>query len=423
MKKKILSLAFLSLTSLAYAQENGVRFIKDLSWSEIKVKAKSEHKSIFVDVFATWCAPCKTMDQTTYPSEKAGAFINEKFISVKVQGNQTKNDTEFVKSWYADVKQILKEYNVSGYPTLLFFSPDGKLVNRSIGWTNEEGLIEVAKKSLNPSEQFYARLEKYNKGKLSVDEKPGLANTARSIGDTESAQKIADDYIDNYLLNLKDKDLLNKENLLFIYAFLEDRNTRAFSYFIKNKDQVNGVLGYYQAEYAIMNLIERDAPIASSWLTTKPNWNLLEKEFTEKYGSLGKEAIYGLRMSYYSTVKDWVMYGVWYKKYLEIAFKHPRYDINALSWILFQNVTDVEVLNFACDVVMKYAMEEWYQNNVEAWDTYANLLHKAGRTNQAISWEEKALKMKKGQGDVKVYSDALEKMKKGIATWTTVQHN
>lgn len=49
-------------------------------------------------------------------------------------------------------------------------------------------------------------------------------------------------------------------------------------------------------------------------------------------------------------------------------------------------------------------------------DTYANLLHKLGRTKEAIEWQEKALA--KVDADSKAeYQATLDKMKKGEPTW------
>lgn len=424
MKRLIMSLAFFCLIHIAFGQETGIRFTKDLSWAQIKAKAKQEHKYIFVDVYATWCAPCRTMDEVTYPSVKAGVFFNDKFISLKVQADQTEGDSEGIKSWYVDAKRMVADYNVSGFPALLFFSPEGKLVNKSIGWTNDEGLIEIAGHSLDPAKQFYTRLRLFKEGKLSASEIPALANAAKSAGEIQVAREIADKYINDYLLKLPQNKLLTRDNLLFMSRFLGSDERKAFRYFIQHKEKINHVLGYYQAEYAVMNQIaDSHIPKADSWKTAKLDWDILEKELSTRYGPLGKEVVYSQRMYYYFNEKDWNMYGIWYQKYLEIAFKHPRYDINFLSWELFKQVEDAEVLSFACDVVMKYAIEEWYQNDPAAYDTYGNLLHKTGRTPEAIKWEAYAVKLKKGQVDAPLYTTALEKMKKGIPTWNTSVNN
>ncbi len=47
-------------------------------------------------------------------------------------------------------------------------------------------------------------------------------------------------------------------------------------------------------------------------------------------------------------------------------------------------------------------------------DTYANLLYKLGRKDDAINWEQKALSLSPGDPD---FTTALSKMKRGEPTW------
>jgi hypothetical protein len=92
---------------------------------------------------------------------------------------------------------------------------------------------------------------------------------------------------------------------------------------------------------------------------------------------------------------------------------HSRIHINNVSWEIFENSSDLKVLDFAVKV-MKFDIENFDQHNVEAYDTYANLLYKAGRRKEAIESQERAVKMSNND---QAYIDTLEKMKKGEKTW------
>jgi tetratricopeptide (TPR) repeat protein len=253
---------------------------------------------------------------------------------------------------------------------------------------------------------------------------PSLVEEAKEKGNFKLADSLAQNYIDNYLFRLKEDQLMNKDNLLFINENMNATDSRGFKLFFKQRNKINSVLGPDKAEYAIRYAIAKQfIPEADGQNSATVDWDAIERTITAKFGVLGQEMIYGKRMSYYASVKDWNNFGKYYMLYFERALKRPEYHINNASWPLFENVNDPKVLKFACDVVMKYAMEEWYQNNVEAYDTYANLLYKTGRKDQAIEWEEKAVQMKKGQPDEKPYTNALEKMRKGLPTWSTPASN
>jgi thiol:disulfide interchange protein len=106
----------------------GVLWTDNLNWQQVRKLAKKENKYIFVDCYATWCKPCKKMDKNVYTNDSVGALLNARFISVKVQMDSTKADNECTRKWYRRAKRMRIAYDVSTYPTFLFFAPNGKIV-------------------------------------------------------------------------------------------------------------------------------------------------------------------------------------------------------------------------------------------------------------------------------------------------------
>ncbi len=43
------------------------------TWAEALELAKSENKPIFLDVYATWCGPCKRLKKNTFSDQEVGA--------------------------------------------------------------------------------------------------------------------------------------------------------------------------------------------------------------------------------------------------------------------------------------------------------------------------------------------------------------
>lgn len=416
MKTILFSLIFLSLTCPGYAQEKGVYFQQIRNWIKVKSKAKSENKYIFIDVYATWCGPCKEMDNKVYPSQTLGNYMNDKFISVRVQMDQTKTDDEFVKAWYADAKQIIAVYKIEVLPTQLVLSPEGKMIIRNSGYLEKDQLLKMLRESLERKKPYYEKLEQFKKSKSSPLEMKELAILARSFEEKEIAQKVADRYINGYLLKLSEQELYTKDNLMFIASYFGNPNSKAFKFFMKQPGKINEVLGDYEAQNKIMDFI-RDSylPKEETWGIVKPDWDIVEKEITKKFGAIGQEAVLGRRMVYHWKMQDnWNDYAKYYRLYFQRALEHTSYHVNNFSWSIFEHIDDPKVLSFACDVVMKFAMEKWFANDFAAYDTYANLLYKMGKREEAIEWEERTVKL---SNHSKIYVETLEKMKKNLQTW------
>src|SRR5687767_3588701 len=115
---KQLLCVLLCLPSWVFARtDSGIKFIHDLSWQQVLTKAQAENKYIFVGCYTTWCGHCKEMDKEVYPQEKVGAAFNDRFISVEVQMDITPNDSEQVKNWYVDAKNLQETYKLQGFPS------------------------------------------------------------------------------------------------------------------------------------------------------------------------------------------------------------------------------------------------------------------------------------------------------------------
>ncbi len=166
MMKKLLFL-ILCAPFICIAQEGnpGILFENSLNWQQILLKAKAENKFIFVDCFATWCGPCKQMDKEVFSSKNVGAFFNERFISVKLQMDTTAHDNDHTRRQYDFAANFASQHKVKAFPTYLFFSPNGKIVDKYIGSLKEGDFITLANNSLNPEKQYYTLLDNYKMGK------------------------------------------------------------------------------------------------------------------------------------------------------------------------------------------------------------------------------------------------------------------
>ncbi len=402
-------LTIIGIIAVYTAQAQGIKFEENLSWAQIKAKAKAENKFILMDTYATWCGPCKQMSAETFPKKEAGDFINDKFIAVKVQMDQTKGDSEYVKSWYHDAKVIGDVYEVRAYPTVLYFSPEGNIVHNVAGYQDVNRLIDEAKVALKKDDDYARKLAEFKKGKLDTAGMKALVAKAKELKAVETARQVAESYINGINKN----ELLGKDNLIFIGINFSSKN-KYFDLFSKNPEKVNAIVQKNFAENSVMSVIysEEIEPFDKA---EKPDWEGIEKKVVAKYGKLGEERVWGNRMAYYCGVKDWVNYGKYYKKYFDRAIPNERsfIHINNMSWQVFKYVTDTAVLNTAIKA-MDFNLDKYERYHAGSIDTYANLLYKAGRKDDAIWWAELARKLSDNNKD---FVETLAKMKAGTPTW------
>lgn len=111
----------------------GINFFKG-SWDDALKKAKDEDKLIFLDVYATWCGPCKMLKANVFPNTDVGEFYNKNFVNLTLDGEKGKG------------KELARKYGVRAYPTLLFIDHEGKVVSSTAGYRDPKAFLEMGKK-------------------------------------------------------------------------------------------------------------------------------------------------------------------------------------------------------------------------------------------------------------------------------------
>ncbi len=153
-----------------------------------------------------------------------------------------------------------------------------------------------------------------------------LASRAKFLGDNEIANDIAFDYINNYLLTLKDSDLYMKEHVIFMEEYLSTKQ-RFFGLFYNNRariDKVMGEEGY--AKKAVDHAIYREAILPKLRLADEhkkdPDWNGISRFIKVKYNAdYANRNILVAQLRWYEYKRNWLAYSSvvceWVKQYRE----------------------------------------------------------------------------------------------------------
>lgn len=133
MRKLLISLLFLSPLLVWAGDKTKVGFFKgDLM--NIQETAKTEGKLYFYDFVASWCTPCKWMDETTYTDANLANYISANYVAAKVDIDDF------------DGFALKEKYKVQVLPTIIVFNQDGKVVGRYEESLSPTKLTEILKK-------------------------------------------------------------------------------------------------------------------------------------------------------------------------------------------------------------------------------------------------------------------------------------
>ncbi len=132
-----------------------VPFIEGRPFAEVLRRAREEKKPILVDVYATWCGPCKLMDRTTFSDPGVGAWAKKTVVAAKVDAEK------------GEGRHLAQRYAISSFPSVLFLDASGNEIDRLLGAfppdsfrSNAEiivsgrGLLSKAIEKLNASWDF-----------------------------------------------------------------------------------------------------------------------------------------------------------------------------------------------------------------------------------------------------------------------------
>lgn len=151
----LISILLIFFAEKISCQVEGVKF-HNISLIQAFDVARKENKLVMVSC-SSWNAYSQRLHEWILSQKKIGDYFNQNFICIKVdmQG-PAKND-------------IVQNYKVTTYPTLVFINYSGTLVHIFNDNMSEDQILEAAQQANDPERNMYALSQKYKQGIVNFD--------------------------------------------------------------------------------------------------------------------------------------------------------------------------------------------------------------------------------------------------------------
>ncbi len=454
--KRILSLLVAVVLTVS-VQAQGISF-ETGNWKEAVAKAKSSGKLIYMDIYTTWCGPCKIMATTIFPDKQAGDHYNKDFINVKIDAEKGEGIA------------LVKKYKVEGYPTNLYINPvTEEVVYRVMGSCDLKEFLNrgtIAQEEFKDPKTWDFYLTDFKKGNRSEESlKAALAKAKRLNKDNTN---ILDAYVEKYIgknpdsaqlmLLIENTNTLDTKSMEVLYE-----NRKAVNQLFPNEPEYfNGLfesLSFNTLSKAVEN---RDEALLKSIEKDRIRFNVpvkpynkyyIAKDFYQKTGNTAKlqevmeteantitniseadlkkyndEEAGDIRASLLYQLKAMNVPDSAHESSIKATLdKHPSYrnpvssriasTLNSSAWAVAENKQATKskigkaIIWSQKSLALSKGTDEW---PVMA-DTYAHLLFKNGQKEEAIKIQTEAVnKIKKAQPEQAAQlEESLQKMKAG----------
>ena len=134
--KYLFAVASIAFAISAVAQTATVNW---MTVDEVAKAQKKEPRKVLIDVYTTWCGPCKMMDANTFTNKDVVDYINKNYYAVKFNAEseeavtfkgQTFTNPNFNPNARGrnGVHQFTQALRVSAYPTIVYLDEELNMI-------------------------------------------------------------------------------------------------------------------------------------------------------------------------------------------------------------------------------------------------------------------------------------------------------
>lgn len=413
MYRFITLLALLYSSSLAFSQQ--LKFTEHTSWKAIQQQASKESKLI-IAFTQTGRSGVHSYYDSLLNVPHVTSYVQSNFISVKLSLKKEENTTPLTRKMYSAVTSKISIRNLQNASVSFLFDSNGNLLHI---FHNQKRIPSELLSDLihysQPENQYFTQLQLYKKDNKNLHVAKNLYRINENGGyrDPHIKKEIGNFIVTNTPID----SLFTPQYANLIYAQLQHPQNKAFDVIVKHKEY------YHLADTTVVidNLLAQS--IIREYIQEIQSKNLIPEE--NKIDNLFKGAYKTID---YSLVKNTTLIASWFSQGKN-ATAIKRIDSLLNSGILIQPLTIndwafhiVKASNKPSDLeqALKWvtSLSHQYPDNYIFLETQAHLLHKTGRTNEAITVLEKAIMLPQMTTYLREhFRKVIEEMQSGQPIW------
>ena len=126
-------LLLISITCVSTTFYETAEKIEWKTYDEAVKEAAKKNKLIAIDVYTSWCGYCKVMDQKTFTDPKVIAYMNKKYVAVKLNAEGS-NSIHYKNIPLTEREFASRILAVSSYPTISYLSHKEEVISNVPGY-------------------------------------------------------------------------------------------------------------------------------------------------------------------------------------------------------------------------------------------------------------------------------------------------
>ena len=226
--KRFVLLVLILITGLTVFSQ-GIEFQKE-RYAEVLEMAKKQNKLVFIDIYTSWCGPCKQMAKKVFTLPEVGEYFNKNFVCCQLNAEAPENKT------------LVQKYKVNALPTLLFLNVKGEVLQSINGTKEPAAFVHEAKVVMGEALSFEKLYEKVKKEKKNLDlrqelllQAPAFIGTQEGYNREKWITRI-ESLFDAYVADKTLDKMVNPEDftLLTMFHQQKDKNDPIFDALVRN---------------------------------------------------------------------------------------------------------------------------------------------------------------------------------------------